>query len=171
MLSGAVDTTRVDNMSAFEVFIVEGVSALNAVERVCNRRHQRVVSTQGKLLAVNKKSDATIARNERVQRLLNYLSAPDSDACRFSRIIILCDPDIDGRHASVLLINLLRRVRPEWFECKLVFLAAVPANEGSTSGDGRHQCGYPKSIASIDSELLHRHCIASESRRLISLLP
>ena len=109
-------------------------------------------------------------RNAQVLRLLHYLTLDGSDESRFSRIIILCDPDIDGQHACYLLASLLRQVRPDWVVRKTVYLSVAPLfghTAGNTATDAPPGAvRYHKGIASMDADLLSEVCINKNTRRL-----
>ena len=118
----------------------------------------------------NKKSRAAIMRNAQVLRLLQFLSLDGTNDCRFRRIILLCDPDIDGQHACYLLASLLRQIRPDWVERKAVYLSVAPlissAVSTNTASASTGIVRYHKGIASMDADLLSELCIHKNTRQL-----
>ena len=86
-----------------EIFIVEGRHAGNALRQVRNRRSQAVLAMQGKIPNPARRTNARkIFENPQISLLLRSLEA-ENEHVRFARILLLCDADIDGLHASCLL--------------------------------------------------------------------
>lgn len=165
-----------------EAFVVEGVCAENAVRRVCDRKTQCVFSVRGKIPNANKRSTSALLRNEQVSSLLGFLSSPGTGEPAFNRIIILCDPDIDGQHAGYLLGTMFRVVRPNWVEEGRVYVAKAPliveSGETGTSvpfknanSTSHRVLRYHKGIASMDPEVLARCSIHVKTRRLQIVTP
>ncbi|MEM7560450.1 MAG: toprim domain-containing protein, partial [Planctomycetota bacterium] len=99
-----------------ELFIVEGDSASQAVAAVRDPRFQAVLPMQGKPLNASKASWRAVREYELYQqafialgysqlcsagRLANHVAKPE--ACRFSKILLLFDPDADGIHCGALM--------------------------------------------------------------------
>ncbi len=97
-----------------ELFIVEGVAAANNLRRSLDKANQQVHALQGKLINSDSASLASVLQNDTCQQLINVLGCAPGDLSEaetvgFSKILILCDPDIDGRHASALLMSFFNR--------------------------------------------------------------
>ena len=109
-------------------------------------------------------------RNAQVLRLLQFLTLDGTDDSRFRKIIVLCDPDIDGQHACYLLVSLLRQIRPDWVDRKAVYLAVAPligrTISKNTASAPAGIVRYHKGIASMDADLLSEICINKNTRQL-----
>ena len=95
--------------SGAELFLVEGESAAKAVVRARNPNVQAVLAMQGKPLNAWKASAAAVSSHAIYRELIAVLDAGWQDSlqpqrARFERIILLCDPDADGIHCSILLL-------------------------------------------------------------------
>ncbi len=93
-----------------ELFIVEGKSAASTIRQAMHKPTQSVYAIQGKFINVDKASRTKVLANQEVQKLLQHLSCGIGDNCTlenlpFSRILILADPDADGIHVQILLLN------------------------------------------------------------------
>lgn len=96
-----------------ELLLVEGQSALHAVEQVRQRRSQAVLALQGKLPNVLTRPKHVIKRNVHCQELFNTLGCGsgeecDPDAMSYGAVVILSDPDVDGAHSRYLLLQLFQ---------------------------------------------------------------
>ena len=104
--------------SGAELFLVEGESAAKAVVRARNPNVQAVLAMQGKPLNAWKASAAAVSSHAIYRELIAVLDAGWQDSlqpqrARFERIILLCDPDADGIHCSILLLLFFYRwMRP-----------------------------------------------------------
>lgn len=167
--------------------MVEGRSAAQAVNCVRNRQQQAVLALQGKI-----PNSATTAglrralRNEQVSKLLSLLNV-NRGQCRFSRMLLLCDADVDGLHARSLLVTLLRVHLTSLLEHQLVFhvypplLELIDVNSGerrfswhqdaasvvhasNSVGSSSFQLTRYKGIASMNAEALATTCIHPSTR-------
>lgn len=101
-----------------ELIVVEGDSAADSVDALRHDEWQAVLPMQGKPMNTLKASRARVAKSPPLGRLVQSIGAGwdthcDADASRYDRIVILCDPDIDGVHTrSLLLLFFYRWMRP-----------------------------------------------------------
>ncbi len=119
-----------------ELFIVEGVSAANAVRNVCDQTGQFVYAMQGKPMNVERATDVEVAKNERVDEIYRRISRnrpagidgteADRERPPFRRVILLTDGDVDGVHAKALLLVLVNRVMPELVTDGRLFTIRAP---------------------------------------------
>jgi DNA gyrase/topoisomerase IV subunit B len=104
--------------SGAELFIVEGDSASKTVGRIRNGDCQAVLPMQGKPLNAVKASRPAVGRNELYRVLIDALGAGwdetfDLKSMRYSRVILLFDPDADGIHCGALMLMFFFRwMRP-----------------------------------------------------------
>ncbi len=127
-----MDTTKPAPASpGLELFIVEGVSAADAVENVCDSSFQHVYAMQGKPMNVLRASEREVRNNQRVDEVYrrvtrNRSSEDDPNHVSFERVILLTDPDVDGVHAKALLLTMLNVLLPELIENQQLFTVRVP---------------------------------------------
>lgn len=125
--------------SSAELFIVEGDSASQAVAAVRDPSFQAVLPMQGKPLNASKASWRTVREFELYQqafialgysqlcsagRLATHVAKPE--ACRFSKILLLFDPDADGIHCGALMLIFLQRVFPHLIDAGMVEIVRAP---------------------------------------------
>jgi len=123
----------IDCSEAFgsELFVVEGLSAANALSSVRDRLSQAVLPMQGKIPNANRTSLDKLLQHEQVGNLMHSLH-PDGQVeaqltqFRFERVILLSDPDADGLHAGLLLILFLSTQVPTLVEQGRLFMVRAP---------------------------------------------
>ena len=107
--------------SGTELFVVEGLSAANALTSVRDRSTQAVLSMQGKIPNAGRTPLEKLLQHQQVGDLLQSIN-PDGRIeaplthFRFERVILLGDPDADGVHAGLLLVLFLSTQVPALVE-------------------------------------------------------
>lgn len=124
------NTTTAKHGSA-ELLIVEGKSALSAVNQVRNRSSQAVLSLQGKIPNAETQSKQKILRNEQCQRLFAALDCDSPDTFELSKlgykqVVILADPDPDGVHGQLLILQLIKNYIDELLQANRVRVVVGP---------------------------------------------
>ncbi len=117
-----------------ELFIVEGVSAANALQNVCEKARHVVYGMRGKPMNVERASDAEVRRNERVAEMYRRISRnkaadpelADPERPPFERVILLTDADVDGVHAKALLLVMIHRIMPRLIADRRLFTIRAP---------------------------------------------
>lgn len=193
-----MDATETEPASAGpELFIVEGVSAADAVENVCGS-HQQVYSMQGKVMNVLRANDREVRTNKRIDELFrrvtrNRSAEHDPHHVPFERVILLTDPDADGVHAKALLLTMLDVLLPELIENGQLFTVRVPqfsfrstrlsepayaySPQGRQSvlaqleeqGVTKVETSHYKGIASMNSDEIWSVCVDPASRNMTAL--
>ena len=100
-----------------ELFVVEGKSAASAVSAALSKRHQRVHALQGKPINALRASVAKVHANKQCAALFEVLACGTQEECDLSRlafdkVLILADPDRDGRHCALLMHWLFQSYLP-----------------------------------------------------------
>lgn len=120
-----------------ELWIAEGDSAAGAIKQARNSDFQAIIHTQGKFLNSLKASINKILRNGIITTTMNVIGTGmdigeglyDSSACRFGKIIIATDADVDGFQIRTLIFSMLFRLAPKLIEEGRLFIAETPRFE------------------------------------------
>ena len=122
-----------------ELFIVEGPSAGGSAKQGRDASYQAILALRGKPINVVNARPERLQLNKEYEQLVTIIGAGvrgscNLEKCRYDKIILMTDADVDGGHIRALLLALFYQEMPGLIEAGKIFVACPPLYSVSWKG-------------------------------------
>ncbi|MBY9000072.1 MAG: DNA gyrase subunit B [Candidatus Heimdallarchaeota archaeon] len=130
-LPGRLVESREKDAAKRELFLVEGQSAGGTAVKARDSQFQEILFLKGKVLNVFKSRMVKALSNKEIQSMIMAIGTGigddfDLETCRYGKIIILTDADVDGAHIMTLLLTFFYRYMRPLIEIGKIYIAKPP---------------------------------------------